>query len=323
MISVIVPVYNGEKTIKDTLKSILAQTYKDIEVIAVNDGSTDNTRQVLEELAENDDRIKIINKENGGVSSARNAGLRAANGDYITFLDADDAIEPDMYKLLIDAMEKYSVDIAHCGYKRIEDGKEVFKSASNKVVEQTHDEALVCAIEGKLFNGGVWNKLYKRNLLDGVFFDESIKINEDLLVNYLAFKNADKSVYIDSAKYIYNMQSESATHSVKKIKAATDCEKVARIILDNEKNSTHFNSAKKHLFDTLKAKYIAYYYSDEKDKKQVCKEAANEMYEIIKSGVPVSKKDKLICFTEKFLPWLFPLIYFVYDKIRKPNLDVE
>lgn len=322
MISIIVPAYNGENTVEKTIRSILAQTYTNIEVIAVNDGSTDGTKAVLEKIAKQDERVKIVNKENGGVSSARNAGLKAAIGEYITFVDADDFVEADMYELLFGLMNEHNADIAHCGYKRIEDGQEVFATNSGKVTVQSHGEALACAIEGKLFTGGVWNKLYKKSLFDNICFDETVKINEDILVNYLAFKNADRSVYTDSPKYIYNMRADSATHTVKKIKNALDCEKVARLICLNEEKSTHFDSAQRHLFDSLKAKYIVYHHSDEKNKKQVCKETANEMYEIIKSGVISSKKDKLICFIEKFLPFLFPVVYFVYDKIRKPNIDV-
>ncbi len=323
MISVIVPVYNGEKTIENTLKSILAQTYKDIEVIAVNDGSNDGTKAVLEELAIKDDRLKIINKQNGGVSSARNAGLQAAGGEYITFVDADDALEADMYELLINAIKEYSTDIAHCAYKRIENGKEVFANTSGNVCLQSHDEALVCVIEGRLFAGGVWNKLYKKSLFDGVRFDESIRINEDLLANYFAFKNADKSVYIDSAKYIYNMEFQSSSHTVKEIKSLNDREKVARIICEKEAGTKHFNSAQKHLFDVLKTKYSLYSKLKTDDSKQILKVTANEMHGIVKSGAITSKKDKLICFVEKYLPFLFSCIYFVYDKIRKPNIDVE
>ncbi|MBQ9832145.1 MAG: glycosyltransferase family 2 protein [Clostridia bacterium] len=323
MISVIVPVYNGEKTIENTLKSILAQTYKDIEVIAINDGSTDGTIDVLEAFSKQDDRLKIVNKQNGGVSSARNAGLKIVNGEYITFVDADDATEADMYELLINAIEKYDADIAHCGYKRIENGEEMFSNTSGKVYVQSCDEALACLIEGRLFAGGIWNKLYKKNLFDGVRFDETIKINEDLLVNYFAFKNADKSVYIDSAKYIYNMQSESATHIVDQTRFVLDREKVARIICDNEVNAKRFNSAQKHLFDALKTKYLLYSKLKTDDSKQICKETANEMHGIVKSGAITSTKDKLICFIEKDMRWIFPFVYFVYDKIRKPNIDVE
>ncbi|MBQ2661094.1 MAG: glycosyltransferase family 2 protein [Clostridia bacterium] len=323
MISVIVPVYNGEKTIKRTLDSILNQTYRDIEVIVVNDGSKDGTKDVLESMAKKDGRLKIITKENGGVSSARNAGLEKATGEFITFLDADDEVESDMYEFLINAAKEYGADIAHCGYRRVENGTDVFVSNSGKVYVQSHDEALSCEIEGRIFTGSLCNKLYKSFLLKEVRFDESIKINEDVLVNYYAFKNADKSVYIDVPKYVYNMNTQSATHTVDRVRFVNDCERVARIMAETEEYTRVSDSAKRHLFDILKAKFVAYYRCDKENGKNVCKQTAREMYDIMKSGVVTSTKDKIICIIERFFPFVFGFVYFVYDKIRKPNEDVK
>ena len=119
LVSVIIPAYNIEDYIGRCLDSIISQTYKNLEIIVVDDGSRDYTGEILDNYAKKDRRIKVIHKENGGVSSARNKGIEAAEGDYIGFIDGDDLIEPGMYKTLVDLLEEENADIAHCGYQMV------------------------------------------------------------------------------------------------------------------------------------------------------------------------------------------------------------
>ena len=119
LVSVIIPAYNIEDYIGRCLDSIISQTYKNLEIIVVDDGSRDYTGEILDNYAKKDRRIKVIHKENGGVSSARNKGIEAAEGDYIGFIDGDDLIEPEMYKTLVDLLEEENADIAHCGYQMV------------------------------------------------------------------------------------------------------------------------------------------------------------------------------------------------------------
>ena len=118
-ISIIVPIYNIEKYLPRCLDSILAQTYKNLEVILVDDGSVDNSGMIADKYARNDQRIIVIHQVNKGVSAARNAGLDLATGDYIGFVDGDDYIEPDMYEILMRIIDEQQVDIAHCGYQMV------------------------------------------------------------------------------------------------------------------------------------------------------------------------------------------------------------
>lgn len=118
-ISVIVPVYNCAPYVERCIHSIMAQTHTDLEIICVDDGSTDGSSQLLDKLTMEDPRIHVIHQSNAGVSAARNAGIDIATGDLITFVDSDDAIEPDMYEILLPYFSDESVDIVHCGYKRI------------------------------------------------------------------------------------------------------------------------------------------------------------------------------------------------------------
>ena len=116
MISVIIPVYNVEEYLDDCLTSVLAQTYSNLEILLINDGSTDNSGVICDKYAQTDSRIKVFHKENGGVSSARNIGLENATGQYIAFVDPDDWIEPNMYETIITQFEKSDVDAVFCGY---------------------------------------------------------------------------------------------------------------------------------------------------------------------------------------------------------------
>ena len=145
-LSVIVPVYNGEKYIKDCLESIINQTYKDLQIIVVNDGSTDNTEAIVGEIADKDSRVQLINKENGGVSSARNVGLEYVNKDCITFVDDDDTLDLDMYEILMKYAEYNEYDIVHCGYKRINDETVKLVNGTNNIIKQTKNEALECIV---------------------------------------------------------------------------------------------------------------------------------------------------------------------------------
>ena len=119
LVSVIIPAYNIERYISRCLDSIMAQTYNNLEIIVIDDGSKDQTAEILDDYQKRDSRIIVVHKENGGVSSARNNGLDIATGDYISFVDGDDLIESNMYEILVKILEKEKTDIAHCGYQMI------------------------------------------------------------------------------------------------------------------------------------------------------------------------------------------------------------
>ena len=140
LVSVIIPAYNIEDYIGRCLDSIISQTYKNLEIIVVDDGSRDYTGEILDNYAKKDRRIKVIHKENGGVSSARNKGIEAAEGDYIGFIDGDDLIEPGMYKTLVDLLEEENADIAHCGYQMVfPDRVDYYYNTGKKKIKTTEE----------------------------------------------------------------------------------------------------------------------------------------------------------------------------------------
>ena len=146
MISIIVPVYNAEKYVSKTLQSILKQTYQNLEVIAVNDGSTDQTRNILDEYGKKyPEKLRVIHTENQGVTLARMEGLKIARGTWIGFVDCDDMIDPDMYELLIRNAEKYDADISHCGYQmQFADGRVNYFYNTKKIIIQDKYQGMIC-----------------------------------------------------------------------------------------------------------------------------------------------------------------------------------
>lgn len=237
-ISVIVPAYNAESTIERCLISILAQTYSQLEIIVVNDGSTDETENIIKKMSLIDGRIRLISIPNNGVSHARNVGLDAAKGDYITFVDSDDTIEPDMYDHLLYLMNNYQVDVAHCSYKNCgKNGVMSIVGNQGKILDFSHDEALECLLQGKFFTGAIWNKLYKSYLFKSIRLDENISINEDELLNVQIFNMIDRSVYSDKPLYNYFSNPNSATHVNNYLKKAQQGIYVGKRILEECSNS--------------------------------------------------------------------------------------
>ena len=220
-ISIIVPIYNVEKYLEKSVNSILNQTYKNLEIILVDDGATDNSGKIADELAKTDSRIKVIHKENGGLSSARNEGMKYVTGDYIAFLDSADCIIPDFYEYLYNMIEKYNADIAQGCFLRIQDefiddvnniiNKENSKIEINEKV-LTNKEALKILYgvkeEPYIQEVVVWNKLYKKEVLKNISFPIG-KLHEDEFTTHKIFFNSKKIVI--SNKYIHGyMQTKNS-----------------------------------------------------------------------------------------------------------------
>ena len=214
LISIIVPVYKAEKYLRRCVNSILAQTYQNIEVLLIDDGSPDNSGSICDEYAEKDSRVRVFHKSNSGVSSARNLGLKEAKGQYIGFVDSDDYVLPKMYETLTDLIQSQGADIAICGYqKELENGtfepywKEKISCAFNK------EQMIPNLLTNKYYTCSVWSMLFSKSVIRSVSFDESRKHNEDLLFIYEAMKRADKSGFTSEVCYCYCTNEGSATTS--------------------------------------------------------------------------------------------------------------
>lgn len=202
-ISVIVPVYKTEGLLDRCVESIVGQTYKNLEIILVDDGSPDNCPAMCDEWAEKDSRIRVIHKENGGVSSARNAALDIATGDYIGFVDSDDWIEPEMYSSLIQKISESGKNIALCSYYAVEISGERYecRCVVDKEVLDKDDYFRFVVLGGD--GGYIWNRLYDADILKEVRFDEDIWYSEDLLFNFKTAQKSNGAAILDKIEYNY------------------------------------------------------------------------------------------------------------------------
>lgn len=238
LISVVVPAYNIENYIERCIKSILNQTYSNIEVIIVDDGSTDNTGSIIDKYALKDHRVIPLHKENGGVSSARMEGIDRAKGEWIGFVDGDDVIEENMYEVLLNNAIEYNADISHCGYQMVfPDGHVDYYYGTKKNLEQNKRQGLIDLIKGDFIEPGLWNKLYKKSIvkkaIKSKIWNCNIRINEDLLMNYLIFKESNKSIYYDRALYHYILRKGSAAVTHKEEYQLLDPLRVIKTIKDD------------------------------------------------------------------------------------------
>ncbi len=210
LISVIVPVFEVEKYLRECIESILNQTYTNLEIILVDDGSPDKCGEICEEYAKTDNRIIVIHQENKGLSSARNRGLDIATGDYIGFVDSDDKIAPDMFEILLNNLKQYDADISICGFYRLyEDGRCIKEKQSVQGVRLLdRDEALLHLLEDKDMHSHVWNKLFKHDFWKDVRFPVGRNL-EDVATTYLLFDNAEKIVTCDTPLYYYVQRPDS------------------------------------------------------------------------------------------------------------------
>lgn len=213
LISVIVPVFRVEPYLRRCVDSILVQTHKNMEIILIDDGSDDNCPQICDEYARLDSRIVVVHKENGGLSSARNAGLDIARGDYIGFVDSDDAIEKDMYEVLLETMLSNDADVAICDFEKW-DGVSDTEHHSDTYTTQSysHDEMLrlFFRVDQPVLYTSVWNRLYKKSAISDVRFTFGV-INEDVDFSYKIFLNCNKVSITDACKYKYLVANASIT----------------------------------------------------------------------------------------------------------------
>ena len=259
LISVIIPAYNVEKYIERTIRSVQDQTYSNLEIICVNDGSHDSTYEVLCSLAKTDKRVRVFSKQNEGVTIARKFGFEQAQGEFIGFVDADDEIDPTLYETLYNNMIKYSVDISHCGHDvRSLNGQTQYFYNTGRVLQKDRNTGIKALLEGS-FEPSLCNKLYKSSLLNRLFksgvMNYTIKINEDLLMNYYLFKEAESSILEDVCLYHYLKREGSASTSHISHNFIWDQINVKGIILSDAIGTPYENDAQKAYLTTCLAKY--------------------------------------------------------------------
>lgn len=218
LISVIIPVYQAEKYLKQCLNSIIEQDFQNLQIIIIDDGSTDNSLQIIKEYQKKDNRILLLQQKNKGAGAARNLGLQNAKGDYIGFVDSDDWICRDMFTYLHSLLIKFQADIAGCdfyscrerNYEKIKGNIKAENKEELTIMNQQELLQFFFRVNGEKSFYAVWNMLYKKEILENVYFPEG-KITEDLLFNYKAYCNCKKYVLSSYKKYFYYFNPKGVT----------------------------------------------------------------------------------------------------------------
>ena len=250
-ISIIIPIYNGEKYIERCLKSIINQDYEELEIIVINDGSTDNSIDILKEFTNIDNRIKVIDKENTGVSDTRNRGIEEASGDYIMFIDVDDYLEENMIKKIISVINKKDINLIKFNYNIVtsdgkkEKGNEDYeeKNLDKPNIEYFIDNVLL----GKI-NAYVWTLVIKRKIIGNIRFNKEIGMMEDLLFYINILSKTNDLYIINDRLYNYFINTESVCNSPRYYyRNFCDMLKVYDLIIDELTKQEQLNENRKKI----------------------------------------------------------------------------
>lgn len=307
IIDILIPAYNCEKYIEKCLKSLIAQTYKDINIIVANDGSTDNTSKILKKYKDKFSNITTYSKPNEkNISKTRNFLLKKIKNNYFTFFDADDYAEPTYIENLITNLKTYNADISMCGKARHSENKNLILEKTNKNLNTIYffnqEDAIAEMLSSNLYNGTVYCKLFKTSLLKDIQFDENIHYGEDLDFCYKIMKNAQNFVLSNKKLYHYIIRKGSIVTSKFKTTKLTCLDCYDNIIKDIKTNQELFICAKS--MQGLIAVELLYYIFRDRHKDKPLK---TKLKKLIKESVPYIKQNKRLSKLLKLSPsvlWL-------------------
>ena len=311
-ISIIVPIYNVEKYLERCLKSIINQTYQNLEIILVDDGSTDGCAGICDKYAKEDNRIKVIHKENGGLADARNKGLEIVTGEYIGFIDSDDYIDKDMYEYLHFIMKQNDADISVCGkYIVYEDSDKINKNNENDIKILDNKQALIQLNSFSFFNMSVCDKLYKREIVEGIEFPFGKK-SEDYFVTYQYFARANKIAISKAQKYYYFQRANSISRGKNVHHDYINGAKAQKDFFDKNFPEISYVGNTAYAFS-----YIATYNRYIKNKVKISKEDKKVFKKEVKKYRKDIWKNKYINKNKKLQAIIFSISLGIYKKIYK------
>lgn len=323
LVSVIVPVFNLESYIEKTLRSIMAQTYRNLEIIVVDDGSADRSAEIVTRLQNQDPRVQLIQQKNSGVVLARRAGVDHAKGEYIGFVDGDDMIDKDMYAFLLQNLLKENADISHCGYVMHVGDRKDYYYGTEKYLVQDNEQGLYDLVSGEFVEPGLWNKLYKREIIVPALHEQRIqnfKNLEDLLINYYAFQLSQKSVYEDQCKYHYLVRKNSSATSKVNEKKIFDPINVIRIIRDDcSIAELEIAANKRYIAQLIGASTVRY---SEEVHQNIVKMLRQETKNVFSSSY-LGLKIKMMFLLSAYFPGIYFIIRKIYEKITHIDKKYE
>lgn len=328
-VSIVIPVYNVEKYLYDTINCLIAQSFNDLEIILVDDGSNDKSGIICDEIAKKDSRFKVIHKKNGGVSSARNEGLKFVTGKYLYFMDADDWIEKDFIETMINKIEQYKADVCVCNFSMEYCGfSEVF-SDNKKEIELSSIESINEMLRqngNNLFLGHLWNKLFLTEKVKNIIFDESISVYEDLEYVYRGLKECNKVIYIPYIGYHYVQRSKSAMNSCfsnKTFSSINVAEELLNDILKMNNETLKNVGISFYVRTNLKqASMCSYFHGDIKFLKEIQKNIRN-VKKSINNKQYYTVKDKVFIRLISVSVIFFNLFYNIFIRAKKRKMLAE
>lgn len=321
-ISIIIPLYNSEKFIADTISCLKRQKLDDLEFIIINDGSTDNSLKICEDLTKGDKRFNIISQTNKGVSAARNEGIKHANGEYFLFLDSDDVFDDDMCESMYRVAKEKNSDLVIFGIKIKELDGTIRYMNNTKVIEKWDlNKALTEFYNRKKLNIGVHTKLFSRKIVEKIKFEEGKKINEDKFFLFEGILNAKNIIYNDLCKYLYIRRYGSASNSSyhPKYKDAIYFSKKIINIIKKDFSSFYINAYQDYMSNLL---FTFRKLCKRKENKEIYSEDYKELKEEIKNAnLKLLKGYSFINILEVIFIKLFGNLYFhiiriIYRKKR-------
>lgn len=315
-ITVIVPAYNVEQYIEKCITSILNQTYSCLEVIAINDGSSDATGAILDKLAQADSRLVVVHQANTGLVMVREKGIALASGDYVGFVDGDDAVDPDMYERLLNNLLEAEADIAHCGLCVYWDADttELHYGTGLKMVQSAPD-ALRDLLQGKNFDASLCNKLYRRELLVDSCLDVSIQNNEDLLRNFVLFSRAKLIVYEDFCGYQYWSRQNSMSNDAHMIRRTQQVIQARKCIADHAPDEVKQYAVQTWLSSVVNAvNHLAFVQGNEAA--AVCRTCRRTLHSNRDNIKFLIRRQQLAAYLILYAPWLHRIVYKLYTRRR-------
>lgn len=322
-ISVIIPVYNVEPYLDRCMDSIVNNTYRNLEIICVNDGSTDNCGVILDRYARNDERIRVIYQKNGGVSAARNAGMDAATGDFVAFVDPDDWIHPQYFEILVHIQKKANYDLVICGNQRTDKIDEFVYFDVNAITESPLDLAGIYMGDAYT-RASLWAKLYRMSIVNGKRFIEGLSVCEDVLFNANVLRDVKdvRACYFPLSLYYYYNRHDSLIHRAPMGNELVVAEKLYEYAESSAESDVKHILLQEGLKRCLSARYELTVFTDEKDSVRACDKQLRRMVkQLFKIGI-VSGKDKWKWIILAYCPFLFRL-YLIVKNPALPRWERE
>lgn len=326
-VSIIIPCYNMENYLDNCFKSLIKQTYKNLEIIFVDDGSKDGTNQKIQKFCSENLNSKLVSKQNGGISSARNAGLENATGDYIYFYDPDDILHPQLIDFLVKICKENNSDMSICSFKKVKDGLD-YSNYKFKDVKQVDykknvktiktDLAIKKYLAQTLSDWCVWDKLYKTSIItdNNIRFDSNCRYGEDTKFNYFYLKNTTSVANSPKKLYFYVQRKTSLVHQQFK-ESRLDCFYSANTILNDAKNNQDVVDYAKSYRAFVSVEMLYFIKRSDYSNTTVIK----KLIQNVKEGVPCLKHCKQISiFRRKFIP-LVPFVakHLLHKRLKKES----